>query len=55
VVISAELDAGTGMVCSVHNERVRFPEVDVVHEVVITSTEVVQFGGTAPTHEASGI
>ena len=55
VLDDASLDAGTGTVVSVQNVLVRFPEVDVAQEVVITTTEVVQSGATALTQEVRGM
>jgi hypothetical protein len=41
VLDDGALDAATGTVNSVQNVLVRFPEVDVAQEEVITTTEVV--------------
>ena len=55
MVNSSALDAleasgnGIAMVISLQNVRVRFPEVDVLHEVESSTTEEVQFGGAAMT------
>lgn len=49
------LDGGLAMVISLQNVRVRLPEVDVLHEVVSSTTDVVQFGGAAMTHEVIGM
>ncbi len=49
------LDAAPGTVNSVQNVLVRFPEVDVAQEVVITTTAVVQSGATALTQEVRGM
>lgn len=61
MVNSSALDAleasgnGIAMVISLQNVRVRFPEVDVLHEVESSTTEVVQFGGAAMTQEVIGM
>lgn len=55
VMSPAELDAATGTVNSVQNVLVRFLEVDVAQEEESTTTEVVQFGGTALTQEVRGM
>lgn len=52
---SGALDAASGTVTSVHEVLVRFPKVDVVQEGESTTTEVVQFGGTALTQEVIGM
>lgn len=49
------LDDGLAMVISLQNVRVRFPEVDVLHEVESSTTDVVQSGGAAMTHEVRGM
>jgi hypothetical protein len=49
------LDAASGTSTSVHKVLVRFPKVVVVQELESTTTEVVQFGGTALTQEVIGM
>ena len=48
-------DGGSAMVISLHNVRVRLPEVDVLHDVESSTIEVVQFGGAAMTQEVIGM
>ena len=48
-------DDGIAMLISLQNVRVRFPDVDVLHEVESSTTEVVQFGGAAVTQEVMGM
>ena len=48
-------DGGSAMVISLHNVRVRLPEVDVLHDVESSTTEVVQFGGAAMIQEVIGM